>query len=171
LPVVKLKIGPERGCENRSEGRRFVGKRSSLVFDMMPSRSDFEVHPVNPVILSKGYLRGFFASAVICVYQLAQLNFYPVEFENYSTGAALRTPFGDSTGASLLSRSTLQQSLRATCFAASISLALHKSLDLHVFFRNPQDGVNLCCTFPRHLSRRPTGGINRLAAIFHGGSF
>jgi hypothetical protein len=69
-----------------------VGKRSSLVFDMMPSRSDFEVHPVNPVILSKGYLRGFFASAVICVYQLAQLNFYPVEFENYSTGAASRIP-------------------------------------------------------------------------------
>jgi hypothetical protein len=71
---------------------------------MMPSRSDFEVHPVNPVILSKGYLRGFFASAVICVYQLAQLNFYPVEFENYSTGAALRTPFGDSTGASRFSQ-------------------------------------------------------------------
>jgi hypothetical protein len=29
------------------------GKIEGLVFGMMPSRLDFEIHPVNPVILSK----------------------------------------------------------------------------------------------------------------------
>jgi hypothetical protein len=37
-----LKIVPESGDENRSEGRRVVGKRSSLVFHIIPARSDFE---------------------------------------------------------------------------------------------------------------------------------